>query len=273
MAFRLVMFDYDGTVADEGALPGPRVRAAVAAARAAGARVVLATGRSQHSAGSYAAELGLTDPLVCMQGALVLAADGSVLWTEPLPREPFREVLAFAEARGLDLNLYTEEVVYHVMLRYPLEFYERWFAAPMARVPSFAAACDELTAMGRHPLKGLFVGEPETNDGLLSELTARFATRLAVVRSHPRFVEVTSLAASKGEALARLAAHFGISRADTLAVGDSGNDLSMLRWAGLGVAMGNATPDVKAAAGWIAPPVHEEGLADAIERFVLRNGR
>ena len=79
--------------------------------------------------------------------------------------------------------------------------------------------------------------------------------------------------ASKGNALAQLAASFGIAQAETVAVGDSGNDASMIAWAGMGVAMGNATDDARHAAGWVAPAVHQDGLADVIDRFFLsRNG-
>ena len=101
------------------------------------------------------------------------------------------------------------------------------------------------------------------------ELAASFAGRLNVVRSHPLFVEIISPRVSKGRGVAHLADLYGVSRAQTIAVGDSGNDLSMVQWAGLGVAMGNASADVKAVADWIAPPVSEDGVAAVIERFVL----
>ena len=77
-----------------------------------------------------------------------------------------------------------------------------------------------------------------------------------MLRSHELFTEVTSPNASKGNALAFVAARCGIPQAETIAVGDSDNDISMIRWAGLGVAMGNAAPEVKAAASLIAPSVH-----------------
>lgn len=270
--YRLLAFDYDGTTAEDGALPGPRVSAAVAEALAAGVRVVLATGRSYISAARYAAALGLTDPIICFQGAMVktLAGEPETLLAEPLPRDPSREVLAFAEERRLDLTLYSEETLYHVHLRYPQSFYERWFGLPMQRAESFTEACRQMAARGQHALKGLFIGEPQESDRLIDELQTRFGDRLSVVRSHPRFCEVLSPRATKGQALAFLARRFGIAQAETVAVGDSGNDISMIRWAGLGVAMGNASPDVLAAADWVAPPVGEGGLATAIERFLLR---
>lgn len=277
--YRLLAFDYDGTAAIDGALPDPRVGAAVAAAQAAGVRVVLATGRSFVSAAQYAAALALTDPVICFQGAMVkdLAGDRATArlsspksWlVEPLPPEPFREVLAFAEARRLDLTLYSEEALYHVYQHHPQAFYDRWFGLPMRQVGSFAEACRHMAAQGQHALKGLFIGEPAANEELIRDLQARFSGRLSIVRSHAFFVEALSPRATKGQALAFLADQFGIPQAETLAIGDSGNDISMIRWAGLGIAMGNATPDVQAAADWVAPSVEEHGLAVAIERFLL----
>ncbi len=272
MTIRLLAFDYDGTAASDGALPGPRVAAAVAAAQAAGVRVVLATGRPYASAIRYAVALGLTDPVICFQGAMVkeVAGQRQLLYVEPLPGEPWREVLAFAEARRLDLTLYSEEALYHVFMHYPRAFYDQWFGLAMQQVGSFAEACQHIADHGQHALKGLFIGEPAANDHLIVELRARFADRMSVVRSHMLFVEVLSPIATKGHALAFLAERFGIAQAETMAVGDSGNDISMIQWAGLGVAMGNATPDVQAAANWIAPRVEEDGLVEVIERFVLR---
>jgi hypothetical protein len=92
------------------------------------------------------------------------------------------------------------------------------------------------------------------------------------VRSHILFVEITSPGVSKGSALAFLAGYFGIPREETIAVGDNGNDVSMIEWAGLGVAMANATPDAIAAADWVAPPVGEDGVATLIDKFILNHG-
>jgi hydroxymethylpyrimidine pyrophosphatase-like HAD family hydrolase len=77
------------------------------------------------------------------------------------------------------------------------------------------------------------------------------------------------LGVSKGDALQRLADHLGVPQARVMAIGDQGNDVPMLTWAGVGVAMGNASPAAKAAADWVAPPFSEDGAAVAIERFIL----
>jgi hydroxymethylpyrimidine pyrophosphatase-like HAD family hydrolase len=104
---------------------------------------------------------------------------------------------------------------------------------------------------------------------LVHDLQAQFDDRVRVTQSLDHLVEVTAPEASKGQALARLAAHLGVAQSATMAIGDHDNDVSMIAWAGLGVAMGNASPAAKSAADVIAPPLEEEGAAWAIERYVL----
>ena len=104
---------------------------------------------------------------------------------------------------------------------------------------------------------------------LIAELGTPFAGRMRFVRSYPCFVEGIPPDVSKGHALARLADHLGLSPRETIGIGDNDNDLELVERAGLGVAMGNASPAVKTAADYIALPVDEEGVVEVIERFVL----
>jgi hydroxymethylpyrimidine pyrophosphatase-like HAD family hydrolase len=89
------------------------------------------------------------------------------------------------------------------------------------------------------------------------------------VRSHSLFGELTALGISKGSALAALAARMGIAREQVVAIGDHENDLPMIEWAGLGLAMGNAIPAARALADAVIPSVQEAGVAWAIERYIL----
>ncbi len=273
--YKLLAFDYDGTAAVDGKLPTERVRQAVAAARTQGAILVLATGRPYESAARYAHALDLDAPVICFQGAMVREIRGEKrsLFVEPAPVDAMCEILTLADERGLELNLYSEDRMYVVDRGRSASFYERWFGMEIQFVKSYPEMCDLFAAMGRSPLKGLFIGASETNGAFRDELSERFAGRLAAVRSHDMFVEVHSTEASKGHGLRFLAQHFGVSQGETIAVGDSGNDCSMIEWAGLGVAMSNASPEVLAIADVIAPSVTEDGLADVIEHYILSNGR
>jgi Cof subfamily protein (haloacid dehalogenase superfamily) len=123
----------------------------------------------------------------------------------------------------------------------------------------------------RGPQKLVFVNDISVTERLFVELVARFGNRLQVVRSFDRYVEITNREASKGKAVEWLAQRWGIARDEVIALGDQDNDRSMIEWAGLGVAMGNAVEGVKAMADYIAPTASDDGVAEVIEKFVLEN--
>jgi hypothetical protein len=118
-------------------------------------------------------------------------------------------------------------------------------------------------------LKFLVFVEPHQAQQVETELRQRFGGLMEVTRSHALIVEGNPLGVSKGDALQRLAAYLDVPQAQVMTVGDQDNDAAMIEWAGLGVAMGNGSPAVKAVADWVAPPLAEDGAAVAIERFVL----
>ena len=271
LPYSLLAFDYDGTAGENGMLPTPRVRLAIASAQERGVHAVLATGRSYVSGRRYAEALGLHDPLIVYQGALVREMNGTrkTLLLEPFPEALLPEMFGFSKVRNLEMNLYTEKVMYVVGMRHDRAFYERWFSLNIREVGSVDEALGLMAEDGQVPVKFMFIGEPHQNEEILGELKFEFGDRLSAVRSHPLFLEVTSPLASKGNALAFLAGHLGVKREQVMAVGDSGNDISMIRWAALGVAMGNASADVKEAADWLAPGISDDGLAVAIEQLVL----
>jgi Cof subfamily protein (haloacid dehalogenase superfamily) len=274
LPYRLLALDLDGTTVEGGQLPRPRVKDAIAAAVARGVHVVVATGRPFVSARLYGAALDLCTPVICFQGALVKECGGDerTLFAEAVPEAPFAEVVAFAQARRAELNIYTEDRLYHGPTVHSPEFYDLWFGLATQPVASLADTYGMLRSRARPVFKGLFIGEAIDSDRLTIELQELVGDRLTVMRSHPLFVEVTSPNVSKGNALAFLADWYGIPRSQTIAVGDSGNDVSMVEWAGLGVAVANATSDVLAAADWVAPSVTEEGVVAVIERYILNDG-
>jgi Cof subfamily protein (haloacid dehalogenase superfamily) len=271
MPYRLLALDLDGTAIELGRMPTPRVKQAVADAAALGVRVVVATGRPYASARRFQAALDLETPLISFQGALVKEVGGArdTLLARPLPEEPLAEVIALVEQHDWEFNLYSEEFIYLARLHHPESFYERWFGLSCAVVPSMPEALRVMRERGTPPLKAMFIGDSEFIDRLTPELLERFGDRFDVVRSHTLFSEITAPGVSKGSALAFLAGRYGISREETIAAGDNGNDVTMIEWAGLGVAMANATPEALAAADWVAPSVAEDGVADLIDRFIL----
>jgi Cof subfamily protein (haloacid dehalogenase superfamily) len=259
----LIAIDLDGTLFDHTLEIKPRVRRALAAAQQAGHAVTLATGRMYRSARPVAESLRIEYPLICYQGAVVCDAE-QVVYHRTLPLEVAQDALAFAEERGIHVNAYVDDRLFVAEQTPEAEFYVS--LSPTIQIEQVG---DMKRFLTREPTKLVFIGTEEDATRLLPIATERWGKVAQVVRSHLRFVELTHPSVSKGRALLHLAESLGIPRAKTLAVGDNLNDLSMIQEAGVGVAMGNSPPELQAAADWVAPPVWEEGLAAAIERFIL----
>ncbi|MBN1933997.1 MAG: HAD family phosphatase [Anaerolineae bacterium] len=268
MTVKLIACDLDGTLVGEDLTFSPRLLRAVRCAQAMGVVVTLATGRGFASALNFARKLGTGAPLICYQGALLRTQSGETLHQTSLSREHLPGVIAFCEQQGWELTVYSDDQVYYTARVHDQAYYERWFSLPAHFVD------DLLAALPGDPIKFIIIADSKARgDQLEADLRALAGGRFSVTRSHDWFVEGVALEASKGDALARLACRLGIDQAQVMALGDSGNDRSMVAWAGVGVAMGNALAEVKAVADVIAPPQAEDGAAWAIERYVLENGR
>lgn len=264
MSYRLIACDLDGTLMGSERVFSPRVRRALSAAQASGAHVTLATGRSYLSARPFAEELSIAAPLVCYQGGLIVEPGGRVLHQVVLRRDFAAQVLALAAERGWHATLYQDGQIYVTEMRHSPAFYDSMLNPGVQHVADWQALLE------RDPDKVLLVAdEPAQTELIYAEMRERFSASMQIVRSHALFVEANPPGVNKGVGLAWLAEHLGVERAQVMAVGDQDNDVPMLAWAGLGVAVGNASPDCKAVADWVAPPLEEDGAAAAIERFVL----
>jgi Cof subfamily protein (haloacid dehalogenase superfamily) len=271
---RLIALDLDGTLIGRDLTVPERNRRALAAAMQAGCWVTIATGRSFIPTNRFACDLQLNAPLVLYQGALVQDhRDGQVIHRETLPLDLAREVAQFVADQQLVAQVHDWDGTAYTARTNP--FIERM--RTITGVP--AAPVDSLvTWLERPPLKFLFIDKPARIDGLIQRLRTQFGARVEVVRSHELIVEITAPQVSKARGLSVLATHLGVPREAILAMGDHDNDAEMLTWAGLGIAMPDASPAARAAADMVAPrqPLaagsdtpHDEAVAWAVERFVL----
>jgi len=267
MIFQLIALDLDGTVIDRDLVIHPDVRETIAAVQARGIHVTLATGRMFSAAMPFARELDIRAPIICYQGALVRhPLTGETLYHATMPAD-----LAAAAVRVLlDADIfviaYIHDVHYIAAHRAELEAYLAFH--PEENEIVVTPDLERLVARTA-PTKLLFVAEPQVVERELARLSDRFGEALAIVRSHAIFGELTAPHVSKGQALAALAQSLGVAREEVMAIGDQENDLSMITWAGLGLAMGNAVPAVRAQAHAVLPSVDEAGVACALRRYVL----
>jgi len=266
----LIALDIDGTLIGEDLLLRDRTVAAVRAAHHRGVSVSLVTGRMSTSAIAFARELGLSDPIVAYQGALIRELPpegddrlGRLLHHRPLAAETAREVVTWATAAGLEPHLnHLERFV--IRADDPrAEDYSSFLGSRAEIVP-------DLNAWLRHPVsKLLAVAVDPIDDAGLVDLRRQFAGRAEVTISHPRFLEFLAPGVSKADGVRRLARRARVPMGSVLAIGDNYNDLEMLAAVGHGAAMPSAPRPVRAAARYVAPPLSEEGAAQLIERLVL----
>jgi Cof subfamily protein (haloacid dehalogenase superfamily) len=263
---RLLALDLDGTLMDDDmVLKSERVRQAIAAAQERGVAVTLATGRMFDYTLPFAQDLGITAPLICYQGGLIRAPDADTpIYRATMEPGLIHDMLEWRARQKWQFVLYADDAVFLDERQYPMTFYQDMLGERLIWVDDLAAVPEQ-----HEPVKFLVFVEPPEAENVLAELRRLFGERMELTRSHARIVEGNPSGVSKGDALRRLAEYLNISRAEVMAVGDQDNDIPMVSWAGLGVAMGNGSPRIKAIADWVAPPVTEDGAAVAIERFIL----
>jgi Cof subfamily protein (haloacid dehalogenase superfamily) len=265
--YQLIALDLDGTVMGHDLVIPPAVHEAIGAAQAAGVHVTLATGRMFGATIPFARALGISAPLICYQGALIRdPLTDEVLLATNMRGDEAAEAVRLLLERDIFVLAYIDERLHIAERRAELNHYLSLHPEGAEIVVS-----DDLPAEVRAaaPTKLLFIAEPPVVTDELIRLEAHFGDRLMITRSHQLYGELAAPGIAKGVALERLAAHLGVPQEATLAIGDQENDLSMLAWAGLGLAIGNAAPSVREAADAIVPPVHEAGVAWAIRRYVL----
>ncbi|MGB8267850.1 MAG: Cof-type HAD-IIB family hydrolase [Candidatus Velthaea sp.] len=262
---RLIALDLDGTLLAPDESVSLRNRRAIADALGAGIRVVLVTGRGLDTPVAISRDLGLNLPVICCHGALTkdFAANKTLVHI-PVPLIYAKPMVEYAEKNQLGIALYLNES-FHRLTGSPVVMAD--MTGPGWRE---AASLHEL--LGEAPTFIRFLGQES-----VTAMLARFGDLPLNFRLEHwgAFVEcaVLSREASKHAALARLCADFQIPADNVLAVGDSRNDVPMLRWAGIGVAMGNSLPEVREAVRYVTTSNERDGVALAIERFAFPQRR
>ncbi|MCR1004618.1 MAG: sugar-phosphatase, partial [Stenotrophomonas maltophilia] len=241
-----------------------------AQARALGVHIVLTSGRPVPGLAPYLHELGITgndDYCIACNGGLVQRIGTRETVVEyPLSFDDF----LFCEQVARDLGVHFQALDSRRMYT-PNQDISYYTVADshLSRMPlSYRRVEDMDPSMSF--IKLMMIDAPDVLDAAIARLPSELTERFAVLKSAPFFLEVFDHRAGKGPSLQKLAAHLGIDRANVMAIGDQENDLTMLQYAGTSVAMGNAIDAVKAVARFETSSNADEGVARAIERFVLQ---
>jgi Cof subfamily protein (haloacid dehalogenase superfamily) len=280
--YRLLACDIDETLVRFPNPPSPRVAEAIQQAVAHGVMVVLVTGRAFRRAQPVAQILGLATPIICNHGGSIRGGlDGQMIYRRTMPRALTTELVTWLQGQQVYNLVFDGDQVYHDCLTDEVvpdfQVYTRgeqcgWAHPPGGTPPPFFAR----DLRPHVPLETEVILSTSKSHDHLAEVyehaRARWSAQARVLFSHP-FGMDTMPYSSKSEALSWLAEHSSVVQEEVMAVGDGSNDADMLSWAGLGVAMGNGTPEAQAAADVIAPPFDQDGLAWAVERYILRTRR
>jgi HAD superfamily hydrolase (TIGR01484 family) len=254
---RLILVDLDGTLVGADHTVSPRNAAALERATAAGARVVIATGRPVRVLEPVRGSLGHSIAL-CYNGAIVLdLASGQILETHLLDGAVFQHAVEKVRESGLQFLVATEGMP-EVGIRGELGFREG-YEFPRG---TLAEICDAAMA------KGLVRAMGDQFIPTRDAFSTGFRDEIEVTRSGIEgLIEISRAGVSKGGVIDELARGWGIDPADAIAFGDMPNDLEMFRWAGRSVAMGNAEPEVKLAATEVGAHHDEDAVAQVLERW------
>lgn len=260
---KLIAIDLDGTLlADDGTVPPQNIQA-IRQVMALDVLVVLATGKTRGSAISIIEQLDLYTPGVYCQGLVVHRGDGSVWMEKMLDRETAAAAITFAEHHQLPQHAYcgariltpTDTPYRHIL--------HHKYHEPLPEVVSSLLPQVDILHINK-----LLISDEGSNAHTRSRLEALTHGRAVITQAVPEYIEMLPHGTSKGSGLAWLLTKLDISWQMVLAIGDGENDLEMLQQAGIGVAMGNAAPDVKAVANYVTLSNNEAGVAAAISRFV-----
>jgi len=257
---RLVALDLDGTTLNPDHDLSPATVEAIAEATDRGVIVVLASGRLSHSILPFARRLGLGGVHIGLNGGVAFDAEGRFRHQHLLTPEQLALAHRLLEDEGLPVLVFGALGLWSNERSDAVEFLHSAGEPPArtydpGRLDQIELPAKVVTLLGPGPLDAAWA--------------ARLEPRLHVVRSGPHFLEFMPPGVSKGNALGEYLADLGIDRRHVMAVGDSENDASLLAAAGFRVAMGNAVPALKAQADVVTGTNADDGVAQALRRFVL----
>ena len=275
MEKKLLVLDVDGTLVNNNKEITPRTKDALFRAMEAGHSVMIASGRPTPGVQRYVDELRLAEYggyTLTYNGARVQDCRmGRELYEKRLPNKLLRPIYEYAEEHDLGIITYEKDMSLdpQVLSGRRLDDWLLW----EARINQLSVGvCEDFLDYVNYDIyKVLLTSDPEVSEKHMKELQKWFGDSANVMRSEAFFIEVTARHIDKARTLAKVIGPIGITQTNTICCGDAFNDISMVKYAGVGVAMGNAKPEVKEVADYITASNEEDGIAEVVERFLLQS--
>lgn len=266
---RLIAIDIDGTLLNSKNELTDGVIKAINQAKQQGIKVVIATGRPLHGALNLLDQLGLNDQddqyILCFGGAVVQTTSGHILSMKTLSYDDYLELELIGRKLQLHFHASSPDAVYTAnrdIGKYTVH------EATLVDLPIRYRTPDEMRQV--KIVKAMFVDEPAYLDQQIADhgVFAHLDDRLNFTKTAAFYYEANAKGVDKGAGLKILCAELGLTKENVMAIGDQENDLAMIKFAKIGVAMGNATAEVKQAAQLVVADNDHDGVKEAIERVL-----
>lgn len=271
MPYKMVVLDLDDTLLRDDLTISPRTRDSLLKAQEKGVLVVLASGRPTGAMRRYAEELELARHggwILSFNGAVITeCSTGQVIFEQSLSPELVHEIHDRALALGANILSYVDETIVTPRA-------DEWTAVEHRLTGMEVVVVADFKYAIRGPaVKAIVLHDPVRLREISEAIRPAVEGRLSMAISKPFFLEFTDNGIDKRHSLARLLAHLDIDPLDVVAIGDGQNDAGMIRLAGLGIGMANGAAEVRAIADHVTASNMDDGVAQAVERFVLGAGQ
>ena len=264
MKYKFMAVDIDGTLLDSNGILTENNKEAILRASEAGLVFTLSTGRPVQGVQSLINTLQLDTPVITYNGAMVITGKSrEILYEQKLSAEDAKNVIELGNQRGCLVTVWMENKLYvNELSEKALQYSTIAGIAPEKIL--------DVETLVRHGVtKVLWIDDPAVLERYQEEIGRYLSGNVNYHTSRPMFLEFVDKKASKALAMEKIGEHFGIRREEMIAVGDGYNDLSMIEYAGLGVAMANAKEAIRQKADYVTLSNDDDGIAHVIRKFVL----
>ena len=268
MDYKLIAVDIDGTLTNSRKEITPRTRHALLEAQAKGKRVIIASGRQPLGVYPIAEDLMLeryNGYIMSYNGGKIISCDSNrTVINRLFPREYLSDIVGVLKDSNITILTFDDKRIFADSKVNDYTFVE----SEVSKAEMIT--CDDFLGAVKFDFnKILLAGEPMELDQYQAVLRKRYDGLLDIYKSAPYFLEIMPLGISKGSMLPLLLEHLGVDREELIAFGDNYNDMTMIGYAGMGVAMGNGEDEVKKIANYVCESNDEDGIAKTLEKFVL----
>ena len=257
---KMIATDIDGTILKWGLDFSPAMKSCVKRLKEAKVKMVLVTGRMHCAALPVAKELGLETPIISYQGGLIKTYEGETLFQENLNSDYAKEIIKWARENNIHINLYLDDKLFVDIVK---SYTDGKF------IDYTVCNFDDLEITNVNKILAIDLTDPEKVTGWVNLLREKYPD-LYIVKSTPYFCEIGSKDAKKSKGVQFLCHMWGIKPEDVLTIGDQNNDIDLVQCGGIGVAMGNGTPELKECADFVTDTVENDGFVKAINKFVIQ---